>query len=171
MRRAEILNTHDRPSKSKELNVQLKNPPKELDKVCKVEEVGHLDRNVYLDRKDAADFLTRTTGKVITPEMISRFWRVSGSRYGGIVKYNSVLWMHETSLIQLMQAIRSGEDLDFIESEKDLFRTAGDKKLDKVYVTEKKILDLNSEIAQAIPPVHYLDYLKLLHGGAEGDEV
>jgi len=79
--------------------------------------------------------------------------------------------MHETSLIQLMQAIRSGEDLDFIESEKDLFRTAGDKKLDKVYVTEKKILDLNSEIAQAIPPVHYLDYLRLLHGGAEGDEV
>lgn len=124
-----------------------------------------LDRAVYLDRKEASDFLTRTTGKVITPEMISRFWRVQGNKYGGLVKYKSVLWMHESSLIKLMKSIRAGADLESIESEKDLYKTSGMEKLDKVYVSEKKAIENNRDIVQELAPMHYMVYLDRLSKG------
>jgi hypothetical protein len=165
MRCPKIPDTHNGTGESEELNVQLKDNAKEPDEVRKVEEVNSLDRTVYLDRKEASDFLTRTTGKVITPEMISRFWRVQGNKYGGLVKYKSVLWMHESSLIKLMKAIRAGADLESIEFEKDLYKKVGMQRLDKVYISEKKAIDINKDIVQELAPMHYLTYLDKLGRG------
>jgi len=97
--------------------------------------------------------------------MISRFWRVQGNKYGGLVKYKSVLWMHESSLIKLMKAIRAGADLESIEFEKDLYKKVGMQRLDKVYISEKKAIDINKDIVQELAPMHYLTYLDKLGRG------
>ena len=96
-----------------------------LTKGLQMEEVGEFDRSRYLSRSEICDFLTRMTGKVITPELVTAWCKGTMTRKYNAIKHRGVYYLPDTEVVKIMRDIRSGDQLVTIASEHEEIEAVG----------------------------------------------
>jgi|TARA_R100000149_G_scaffold49285_1_gene20232 uncharacterized phage-associated protein len=133
--------------------------------------IGGFDRNQYLSRSEICDFLTRMTGKVITPELVTAWCKGTMTRKYNAVKYNGVYYLPDKEVVRIMHDIRKGEQLVTISSEKeDISLRRNSTHLD-VVVSLRVVKEYAAKVEKHIEPLHYLEFIRRVKEGARIDEI
>lgn len=136
-----------------------------------MEEVGDFDRSRYLSRSEICDFLTRMTGKVITPELVTAWCKGTMTRKYNAIKYRGVYYLPDKEVVKIMRDIRNGDQLVTIKSEKDDIALRRDSVHFDVKVSTKAVKECAGKVDKHIRPVHYKEFMKQIKKGIDHDEI
>jgi hypothetical protein len=133
--------------------------------------VGNFDRSRYLSRAEICDFLTRMTGKVITPELVTAWCKGTMTRKYNAVKHNGVYYLPDKEVIKIMHDIRSGDQLVTITSEKDDIALRRNATHIDIKVSNKAVKECASKVVSHIRPVFYKCFIDKVKSEEDLDEV
>ena len=133
--------------------------------------IGGFDRNRYLSRAEICDFLTRMTGKVITPELVTAWCKGTMTRKYNAVKHNGVYYLPDKEVVRIMHDIRKGDQLVTISSEKEDISRRRDSTHLEVAVSVRAMKDYASKVERHIEPLHYLEFIHRVKEGIEINEI
>lgn len=136
-----------------------------------MEEVKGFDRSRYLSRAEICDFLTRMTGKVITPELVTAWCKGTMTKKYHAIKHRGVYYLPDCEVVKIMKDIRNGEQLVTISSEKDDIALRRDSTHFDVKVSPKAVRECSGKVTRHIKPVHYTEFVKRINEGIECDEI
>ncbi len=127
------------------------------------------DRSKFLSRSEICDFLTRMTGKVITPELVTAWCKGTMTRKYKAIKHNGVYYLPDCEVVRIMHDIRNGEQLVTIASEKQDVTRIKAKTFYAVKVPDRVTRTMFETGITYIKPMHYTKFMKYVHEGF-GDE-
>ncbi len=127
------------------------------------------DRSKFLSRSEICDFLTKMTGKVITPELVTAWCKGTMTRQYKAVKHNGVYYLPDCEVVQIMHDIRNGDQLVTISSEKQDVSRIKAKTFWSVKIPERVTKTMFQTGITYIKPMHYSNFMQLVKEGF-GDE-
>ena len=136
-----------------------------------MEDVSDFDRSRYLSRSEICDFLTRMTGKVITPELVTAWCKGTMTRKYNAVKYRGVYYLPDKEVIKIMHDIRSGDQLITITSEKDDIALRRNATHIDIKISNKSAKECASKVVSYIQPLFYKQFIQKIENGEEIHEI
>jgi len=136
-----------------------------------MEEVGDFDRSRYLSRAEICDFLTRMTGKVITPELVTAWCKGTMTRKYKAIKHKGIYYLPDNEVVKIMHDIRNGDQLVTITSEKDDIALRRDSMHLDIKVSTKAVKECSSKVCKHMKPVHYKEFIRRVKEGDDFDEI
>jgi len=127
------------------------------------------DRSKFLSRAEICDFLTRMTGKVITPELVTAWCKGTMTRKYKAVKHNGVYYLPDREVIRIMHDIRNGDQLVTISSEKQDTTRIKAKTFAAIKIPARVTKTMFVTGITYITPMHYSEFIKNVNRGF-GDE-
>ena len=129
------------------------------------------DRSRHLSRAEICDFLTRMTGKEITPELVTAWCKGTMTRKYNAVKFNGVYYLPDKEVVRIMHDIRNGKQLVTIASEKEDIALQRNSGHCEVRVSDKAICEHGVKVQKHILPVHYSEFISRIEKEEDFDEI